>query len=263
MRAKNSKQFQQPDLTDVLEELREDVFKNINCVQIGVIEAFDANTQSAAVQISIKQVIDVQQDGTQRFQSITPLVRVPVMILSGGSSHLTMPVQQGDECIVLFNDRDIENWYVEGGVKAPNTFRRHDFSDALAIVGVRNLQRSIAGYLADGVELRYDESNKVQLKSGTIESTTPLWKQTGEFQVTEDAQFDKEITVEENAFVKGGLQIGGTVESIGGGGALNVDADITQQPGRILTAGNGTSGTFTTNDGKTVTVVSGIITNIV
>ena len=67
-----------------------------------------------------------------------------------------MPVSPGDSCLVLFNDRDIDNWYESGAVTAPNTARTHDLSDGLVIVGFRHQANPISAY-----------SEEVQLRHGT------------------------------------------------------------------------------------------------
>lgn len=264
MRTRQNKQVNQPDYVDTLENLRDDIFKTMNCVKVGEIVEFNPSRQTVSVQISTKQVVDVAPDGTRRLQDYPLLLECPLVFLSGGESHLTIPPQAGDGCIVLFNDRDLDNWFIEGGIKAPNTYRRHDLSDGIAIVGVRNLQTALDDFLADGVRLQYNSANKIELKDGTIESTTPLLKQIGEQEVTQDALFKQDITVEQTATVQGGLAVGGTVTKwSGSSGAMVFDTDITQQSGRVLKAGNGATGSFTTNDGKTVTVADGIITSIV
>ena len=250
MRSRQNRQINKPDLADVLENTAEGISKDINCVKVGEIVDFNHTRQTVSVQTSIKQVVDVAPDGTRRLQDLPLMLECPMVFLSGGGSHLTIPPKKGDGCLVLFNDRDMDNWFIEGGRKAPNTYRRHDLSDGFALVGVRNLQTAIDDFLTDGVQLRFDASNKMDLKSGTIETTTPLLKQTGNAEITG------------NATVKGGLIIGGTVTQEAGAPLL-VNADMTQQVGKVLKAGNGASGSFTTNDGKTVTVNDGIITSIV
>ena len=239
MRQKNRTTQNPPGLVDVLDNFKEDILKSLNAVQIGEVRAFNASRQTVNVQVVIKQLVD-EVDGVKRYQDYPLMLECPLMFLNGGGSHLTMPVQAGDSCIILFNDRDIDNWFIEGGVKAPNTKRKHDLSDALAIVGVRNLQNALTDYPSDAVRLQYDTANKVEIKTGTIETTTPLLKQTGN------------ATVEGDATVTGGLAVGGNVTSQSGG-TVTFDSPVSTTGD--LSAGNGATGTFTT-----VTVVNGIVT---
>jgi hypothetical protein len=101
------------------------------------------------------------------------LLDCPCIILAGGQGSVTFPIQAGDSCLVLFNDRDMDNWYSGGQTMPPRTDRLHDFSDAIALVGLRNKQNKITDFLADGTELKYGGStvklqdNKVTVTNGT------------------------------------------------------------------------------------------------
>ena len=57
-----------------------------------------------------------------------------------------MPITAGDTCLVLFNDRDIDNWFQSGQVGPVATSRLHSMSDGIALVGIRSLANSIEGY---------------------------------------------------------------------------------------------------------------------
>lgn len=244
MRRVQSKQKNAPDLSDVLGNLKDSILKDINCIKVGVIKSFNATRQTVSAQVSIKQVVDVDDKGAIRYQTIPIMVECPFVFMTGGDARITIPPQAEDGCLLLFNDRDIDNWFIEGGIKAPNTSRKHDLSDAFAIVGVKNLQTAIGDFLTDGIQLQYTDADKIDIKAGTIESLTALFKQTGNMQVT------------------GGLAIGGTVTQLGGT-PLVVDADVTQASGKVLKAGNGWSGTFLDHASRTVTVADGIITGVV
>ena len=70
------------------------------------------------------------------------LVDCPCFILQGGGAFIEMPIQKGDECIILFNDRDIDNWF-NGTTKEPNSNRKHTLSDGIAIVGINNKTKTL------------------------------------------------------------------------------------------------------------------------
>lgn len=52
----------------------------------------------------------------------------------------------------------------------PRTDRLHDFSDAIALVGLRNKQNKLSGYLAQGTELKYGAST-IKLENGKVTVT--------------------------------------------------------------------------------------------
>lgn len=314
MRQENFQQSTQPDWIDVLDTLKQDILKSINCVQIGEIQEFNAADQTASVQLVIKQVIDVDYQGVERFQDISLLLEVPVLFLGNDTSYLTIPPKAGDTCIVLFNDRDLENWYFNGGQSAPKTYRKHDFTDAMAIVGLKNQQNKIQTFFENGPRLQFNDSNKIEWTDGQITSTTPLLLQEGDFQVNGDSLLNgnaitaKDHTVQENFQVdlestlkgnvtceadvtiqqdltvegestftltsrslvnhevQGNLVIGGDIiPDTGAGGTINLTGNLVQigsHSATSLSAGNGDSGTFQSQDGKTITVSNGIVTNI-
>ena len=165
--ANNLQQANEPTLASVLQLHKEDVMYAINCHQVGEIVSFNPSTQTAEVQIKMLRMMN----GELKQYSI--LVDCPCVVLSGGNGCLTMPINPGDSCLVLFNDKDIDNWYSGGQTVAPRTERKHSFSDAIALVGIRNKQHQLSDYLNNGVELKYGgstiklESNKVTIDNGT------------------------------------------------------------------------------------------------
>ena len=96
------------------------------------------------------------------------LLDCPCIVLAGGQGALTMPISAGDSCLVLFNDCDMDNWYSSGQTMPPRTDRLHDFSDAVALVGLRNKQNQISGYFAQGTELKHGNSS-IKLRDGYID----------------------------------------------------------------------------------------------
>lgn len=97
------------------------------------IVAFDPSTQTASVQPAIRRIF------TDKGAVNLPLcVDVPVIFPSGGGFHLTFPVAAGDDCILWFSERAIDNWHFDGGLADPAEYRMHDLSDAIAFVGLNS-----------------------------------------------------------------------------------------------------------------------------
>lgn len=141
-----------PDLTTLFDMRLRDALQNTNCHLLGTIESFDAAAQTATVSINQKlSFAGVLKD-------YPPLVKVPVFILGGGNRVFTFPVRAGDTCLVLFNDRDFDNWYETGNITTPNSTRLHDLSDGLALVGFRSLANPVDSYSTTDVEVRNGES---------------------------------------------------------------------------------------------------------
>lgn len=119
-----------PDLDDVLAELKNSIFANMNCIQIGRIEKVNDN-QTVEIKIQVKR--RVQGD---KIKDYSLLVDCPYLVISGGGAYLDMPIKKGDYCIILFNDRNIDTWWDTANVKEPLTKRKHNLSDGMALVGI-------------------------------------------------------------------------------------------------------------------------------
>ena len=147
-----------PDLRALLDNLKAEIFYTLNCHQVGTIESFDPVKQTASIRLSMLRVI-----GTEEV-AYPLLTDCPVMFPAGGGAYMTFPVAKGDPCLVLFNDRDIDNWFTTGNVVAPNSIRAHSLSDGVALVGIRSLANPPPYTLNNAVV--------VGLGSSTIKMTT-------------------------------------------------------------------------------------------
>ena len=128
-----------PALTDVLFQLKRDLSLSINCCQIGTIQSYNAAKNSAKVSINFKR-----QMNTGEVLNYPVLEDCPVFILSGGNSFVSCPIVAGDECLVLFNDRNFDNWWVTGLSSVPADSRAHSIADGIVLVGINSLGNVVA-----------------------------------------------------------------------------------------------------------------------
>jgi hypothetical protein len=159
----------------------------------GVIQSFNGETQTAVVQVCLLEqfriaalsfstgqnsTAPVGQFATSQIttQKVPQLQDVPVVFPRAGGFALTFPVKAGDECLLVFGDSCIDDWW-QGSANAGNNYtckplelRRHDLSDAFAIVGIWNQQRVLTDYSTDAVQLRTDEGT-VYVEVGATEVT--------------------------------------------------------------------------------------------
>lgn len=139
-----------PSLKDVLDKLKQDIFFSFNSHHIGTIGAFNPLTQTATATINYKKTY-FQSDPltgiyTEKLKDYPILLDCPCILLGGGLSSLTFPIAPGDECLILFNDRDINNWFAGGSGGPVASARSHSFSDGLIIVGIRSLGNVLKNY---------------------------------------------------------------------------------------------------------------------
>lgn len=122
-----------------------------------IIHHFDASSITCTAQPAIKGLV-TKSDGTQEWVQMPLLVDVPVTFPSGGGYTLTFPVKQGDECLIVFASRCIDNWWLSGGIQTQAELRIQDLSDGFAIVGPRSQSRLI-GVDTEAVQLKADDGN--------------------------------------------------------------------------------------------------------
>lgn len=158
---------QPPDLSALLNDYRDHMLFRINCHQIGTVVSFNKASQTASVALLVLRVVG---DQTVPYPA---LVDVPVFTYSGGGAVLTMPIAPGDTCLVLFNDRDLDNWFENGATTAPNTDRAHSLADGLAIVGFRSKANPVADFSDTDAQLKKGstiigmDGSKIQIYNGS------------------------------------------------------------------------------------------------
>lgn len=154
-----------PNMKDLLDLFRKDLFLSLNCHHLGTIKEFDPETQTATVTINYKKSYNKRNAVTGVYEQVLVdypiLPNVPVVVLKGGAVRMTMPIAAGDACILLFNDRDIDNWYSSGQVTQLNSQRLHAMADAIALVGLNSMATPIGDYDADRGVLEYEGGGKV------------------------------------------------------------------------------------------------------
>jgi len=148
-----------PDLAGIFNQKARSIKAEINCCQVGTVQAFYPATQTVDVTLNVLRIVE------NAVKQYPVLVQVPVFIPSGGDGRLTMPIAAGDQCLVLFCDRSIEAWATTGNVAAPSSERTHDLSDGVAIIGFFPASKSIGDYGTGGPELKHGDAS-LQIQNG-------------------------------------------------------------------------------------------------
>lgn len=158
----------QPTFYEALQMLKRDIFISLNAVKIGQISSFNPAKKTAEIQVLFK---GVKADGT--VFSNPQLVDCPVFTPQGGGGFLEMPIAAGDQCIVLFSDRNLDNWFMSGNASDPADSRCHDLSDGIALVGVNSLTSALEAYSSNEAKFGY-QAAVFGLKGGklTLRNTT-------------------------------------------------------------------------------------------
>lgn len=145
----------------------------------GIIHDFDPVTQTASIQVAIREKI-IGEDLTQQWTEIPLLLDVPIVLPRAGGFVLTMPIQAGDECLVVFADMCIDAFFSSGGIQNQIEKRRHDLSDAFAIIGAWSQPNKLSNYSTTAAQLRTDDGTAyISLSSTEIDIVAPTVKVNG------------------------------------------------------------------------------------
>lgn len=123
----------------------------------GIICAVHANG-TVDVQPVIMQVTTL--DGVRSDEPLSVLTGVPTVFTYYAQTlgmSITLPLQPGDEGLLIVADRSIDNWQVASGVQAvaePVSPRHHNLTDALFIPGAISEPHAIAAVSTDAIQIR-------------------------------------------------------------------------------------------------------------
>lgn len=251
-----------PSLMQTLEAVKTNLRYNLNCVKIAIVEEFRPETMEVQCRIANKKLIGLNPDGSQILQDY-PLITARCHFFGWGGIGATYPIEKGMEGILLFNDRELESWFINGGVNQLAYTRCHDLTDAIFICGIHS-KPNLIEVLLDCLHL-YNGETDIQLQQEKIITNTT----DAEINVTEKIavnakdevvklsnSLDLEATTSTKVKTQD-LTITNSTTTIAG--VTTVNNSLTANS---LHAVNGASGSFTTADSKTVVVTNGIITGI-
>lgn len=160
-----------PSLSDLIQKTMRTMAINLNCVSIGQVQDFDKDRQTCTVKfVYTKRISEQDSSGiyTTREIEYPILLDCPTVFLRGGKSGMTFPVSQNDYCILLFCDRDIDNWFDGSSLSPLKTNRAHSISDAIALVGISNLATLIEDFDESNPHI-FNEDSSFRIKNDSLD----------------------------------------------------------------------------------------------
>lgn len=131
--------------------------------------SFDPEKQTVQVQPLIREKIIDRATGKTQWVNLPVLPDVPVCFPQAGNFVMTMPIQAGDEVLLVFADMCLDQWWYSGGLQNWSDRRRHDLSDAIAVVGLNSVPNAIQGIALDATEIRTkDGAVKIRVEGDKI-----------------------------------------------------------------------------------------------
>jgi hypothetical protein len=157
---------------DQLKEFVNRAMLRVNTCIPGIIESFDATKQTVKVTPAIK--MRTYFDNVIEHHQLPPIIEVPIVFPTAAGFALTVPVSEGDACLLMFSQRAIDNWHNLGGIQPPEEgavgSRHHDLTDAFAIMAPVALPDVFSNWLANGIELRNSgRTSRVTVLEDSIE----------------------------------------------------------------------------------------------
>jgi hypothetical protein len=162
----------------------------MNTMKIARIEKFYPETQTADVSILSLRSVPAQN----KVGPYPKLMTLPCLFPCDANGGLTFVPHSGDECMVVFADRDITNWLLFGQIDVPKMKRCHDLNDGVAIVGLRNMKSPLADFF-NGTRLFSRGDLKIDAMGAADISATSIGI-AGSDHVTITADGDGLITVD-------------------------------------------------------------------
>ena len=111
--------------------INEACFRTKCCIPC-IVQSYNSANNTVEAQPAIRERV-INEDGSIQYANLPLLINVPVVFPSAGKISITFPLSRGDECLVIFSDLAIDNFWLKSGVQNPVEVRRHDLSDGIAI----------------------------------------------------------------------------------------------------------------------------------
>lgn len=165
----------------------------------GILQSFDAVKQTCVILPALQAQVQ-QPDGSFVDVTLPPLLDCPVVFPGGGGVTLTFPLAKGDECLVIFASRCIDNWWQNGPGADNQTastqaeLRMHSLSDGFCVPGARSVPKVIPSVSTTKTQLRNDAgttfleldptTGKMALHATEFDVVAPTTNFTGNVHVT-------------------------------------------------------------------------------
>lgn len=141
-----------------------------------IVDEFDVGTQrvSATPAIMYKHILP---DGKVEYINYPKITNIPLAIQRGNGVCITYPIIKGDKCTLIFSQRSIDNFLLEGDIQKPyegensitSVIRCMDMTDAMCFPGIITNKDFISNYSTSAVEIRNATGDtKVSVASNSL-----------------------------------------------------------------------------------------------
>lgn len=159
----------------------------------GIIQSVNLTQMTCVVQPAIQAVVYDQNNNASNV-NLPLLLDVPIVFPGNNKFTITFPLVIGDEVLVVFSSRCIDNWWQSGAYNTTTginpvpqaEMRMHDLSDGFAIPGPKSLQNVVPSISSTDLQIRNAAgSSYISITSeGNVKITAPTITFTGNLNVT-------------------------------------------------------------------------------
>lgn len=213
----------------------------------------DYKTRKVSVQPSIKKKKRDGDNDAKGLQDMAIIQNIPLIVPASKLAIISIPAKVGDEVLVGFFERSVDTYLFSDGATPvdPKDYRRHDYNDAVAIVGLNTFQNALEMHSEDLViKMNATQANEctISLKpNGDVVVDTPakfIVNATGNVEVNTSADaivnasgnmtatIGGDTTIDcGQTTITGDLRVDGEVSS---GGDVHTDAGISLENSKMI-----------------------------
>lgn len=166
-------------LTEILDSSISYHLDDLHTMLPAKIITIDYTTRKVSVQPLIKKRKRDGDNDAKGLQDMAIIQNVPLVTPCSKLAMLSIPVKVGDEVLIGFFERSVDNYLYGDGTAPidPQDYRKHDYNDAVAIIGLNTFKSAIGLHPEDTVlmmNVGTGQECKLSLKpSGDVVLDTP------------------------------------------------------------------------------------------
>ena len=214
-------------MTDMVESAIGYHLEDLHTLLPARIVEIDYKTRKVSVQPSIKKKKRDGDNDAKGLQDMAIIQNIPLIVPAIKLAIISLPIKVGDEVLVGFFERSVDTYlYSDGATPVdPKDYRRHDYNDAVAIVGLNTFSNALEMHPEDLV---------IKMNATQANECTISFKPNGDVVVDTPAKFivnatgNVEVNTSADAIVNASGNMTATI-----GGDTTIDCGQTTITGEV------------------------------
>ena len=151
-------------LETVIQTAIDSTMKEVHTMLPAIVQSIDTVEQTVDVQPTIKRKINGE------IVDLPLLTGVPIRYPKTTDFSITWPIKTDDHVMIIFAERSIDNWLINGDLQNPGDIRKHNLSDGFAIPMMYPQTDLITSFDATNLQIRTTSGAGITLTpAGIIE----------------------------------------------------------------------------------------------